>query len=251
MEKIKEFIYPENKHLSGFENLKLKNRSSHNNYLHQSVFTAIDEFSKRVMKDMQNLVSVDLIESNSLMIMSDNKKIEDSIAATLRAKGHKVTTLENPEMLYRAYNFHKPDNLLPHFNQKLYLIKQRGLNENGISKEYFINPYFFGFKICFDIFINSLFAKREDPNLEKGLLKILSDKYGEEYKMMYNYVSDITHRYMMEGAEKGDEKDETLKAGVIKISGINSDKIFHNFIYHTAMLTSHNNVKVIKQVNQG
>lgn len=250
MEKIKEFVYSENKRLSDFENLKLKNRSNYNNHIHQAVFNAIDEFALRVMKDMQNLVSEDLMKSNSLGIISDEKGIEETIAATLRAKGHKVSTLENPEMIYRAFNFYKPDNLLPHFNHKLYLIKQRGFTETGIGKNYFINPYLFGFKICFDIFINSLFATREDPTLEKGLVKILIDKYGDEYEEMYDYVSQITHRFMMEGGEKDDENDETLKAGVIKISGITSEKIFHNFIYHTAMLTSHNNVKVIKQASQ-
>jgi hypothetical protein len=238
MEKIKEFIYSENPNLSKIENLKLKNRSNHDNELHQVLFNSIDEFAKRVIKDIDNSFSKELFQANQLNVISDEKTIEELIFSSLKNQGHNVTSLNNPEMVYRSFNFIKPSNLLPQFNQKLYLIKQLGVSESGSQTNYLINPFFFGFKISFDIYITSEFCYEADETLEDGLVKILIDKYGEEFKDIYRYVRFIACKFSNEGESRGDKNDETFIAGVQTISGINSKKIFYDYIYASAMFTA-------------
>lgn len=232
MEKIQKFIHPENSSLSSEENLRIKNRSNHENDLHQAIFCSIDEFAKRVVKDIHNLHSRKLFDSNQLNIVSDEQTIKNLIEGQIGGK------LNNPEMIYRAFNFVKPPNLLPRYNNKLYLIKQVGINESGMEQTYVLNPFFFGFKVCFDIFMTSLFCSEFDKDLEKGLVKILCDKYGEDYSQVYEYVSYISYSAAQEGAKKGDQEDETFISGVQEISGINDYTVFHNFIYHSASITA-------------
>jgi hypothetical protein len=246
MEKIKEFIYSDNPRLSRIENLKLKNRSNHDNELHQVLFNSIDEFAKRVIKDIENSYSKELFDSNQLNIISDEKTIEQLILTSLKNQGHNVTSLNNPEMVYRSFNFIKPSNLLPQYNNKLYLIKQLGISESGKQTNYVINPFFFGFKISFDIFITSLFCSETDETLEEGLVTILSDKYGEEFKDIYEYVAYTSNKFANEGKRCGDQEDETFIAGVKTISGINSHKVFHNFIYESAMITASQKARILK-----
>ena len=245
---IKEFIYVENPRLSSDENLKIQNRSNHDNIIHQALFKSIDEFSKRVIKDLHNSFSDKLFDTNKLNLLSDESTIEKLIINSLRNQGQYVTELKNPEMIYRSFNFLKPSNLLPDFNDKLYLIKQLGITEKGVEKTFVLNPYFFGFKISFDIFINCLFCSDSqfDKELENGLIKILTDKYGEEYKNIYDYVSYVANKYASEGRRKGEDGDETFIEGVQSISGINDDRIFHNFIYESAMLTATSHSKAKK-----
>ncbi len=149
-------------------------------------------------------------------------------------------------MIYRAFNFVKPSNLLPQYNTKIYLLKQLGISESGMEKTYVINPYFFGFKISFDIFINSMFCSEYDNDIENGLVKILTDKYGEEFKDIYDYVSYVAGKAAHEGRKNGDKEDETFIAGVKTISGINNNKIFNNFIYESAMLTATQHANALK-----
>jgi hypothetical protein len=246
MEKIKEFIYSENPRLSRMENLKLKNRSNHNNELHQVLFNSIDEFVKIVVKDIQNIFHKELFDSNQLNIISDESTIQQIITSSLKSQGHHVTSLNNSEMIYRVFNFIKPTNLLPQYNQKLYLIKQLGISESGKQVNYVINPFFFGFKISFDIYITSLFCSESDETIEDGLIKILIDKYGEEFKDIYDYVAYTANKFASEGKRAGDQEDETFIAGIQTISGINSKKIFHNFIYESAMSTASERARILK-----
>jgi hypothetical protein len=246
MEKIKDFIYSDNPRLSSIENLKLKNRSNHDNELHQVLFNSIDEFAKRVIKDIENSFSKELFDSNQLNIISDEKTIEELILSSLRNQGHNVTGFNNPEMIYRAFNFIKPSNLLPQYNNKLYLIKQLGISESGKQTNYVINPFFFSFKISFDIFITSLFCSETDETLEEGLVKILTDKYGDEFKDIYEYVAYTSNKFITEGKRNGDQEDETFIVGVKTISGINSNKIFYNFIYESAMIRASQKARILK-----
>lgn len=246
MEKIKEFTYSDNPRLSRIENLKIKNRSNHDNKIHQVIFNSIDEFAKKVIKDIENSYSKELFDSNQLNIISDEKTIEEFILSSLRNQGHNVTSLNNPEMVYQAFNFIKPANLLPEYNNKLYLIKQHGLSESGKQVTFVINPFFFGFKISFDIFITSLFCFESDETLESGLVKILSDKYGENFKDIYEYVACISRKFANEGKGRGDQEDETFISGVKTISGINSNDIFYNFIYNSAIITASSRAEALK-----
>ena len=245
-EKIKEFIYTTNSNLSDEENLKIQNHSNHDDVIHQTLFKVIDEFAKRVVKDIHNSFSDVIFKDNQLNIISDEQSIEELILSGLRRQGRSVNNLNNPEMIYRAFNFVKPSNLLPQYNTKIYLLKQLGVSESGEEKTYVINPYFFGFKICLNIFINSMFCSQYDKNIESGLVKILTDKYGEEFKDIYDYVSYVAGKAAHEGQKKGDEEDETFIAGVKTISGINDSKIFYNFIYESAMMTATQHANALK-----
>ena len=245
-EKIKEFIYSKNSSLSDEENLKVQNHSNHENVIHQTLFKVIDEFAKRVVKDIHNSFSNEVFNDNQLNIISDEPSIEELILSGLRRQGHDVKSLNNPEMIYRAFNFVKPSNLLPQYNTKIYLLKQLGISESGKEKTYVINPYFFGFKISFDIFIHSMFCSEYDNDIESSLVKILTDKYGEEFKDIYEYVSYVAGKAAHEGQKKGDKEDETFIAGVKAISGLNNNKIFYNFIYESAILTATQNANALK-----
>lgn len=243
--KIKEFLFDENPNLSYEENLRIQNKSDHNVFIHQAIFNAIERFTYRVIRDIFNTNSNRLFEDNHLNIISDEKTIEEVIVSSLSDQGHTVKSLNNPEMIYRAYNFIKPDNLLPKFNEKLYLIQKLGITEENNKMKFVINPYFFGFKISFDIFINSLMAYNADETMEDGLKTILRDKYGEEYERIYDYVSYICKVGSGKGQKNGDQADETFIEYVQAISGINDDKIFYNFIYESAMITSTEHAKII------
>lgn len=245
-EKIKNFIYVDNPSLSADENLRIKNRSTHENIIHQAVFNSIDEFARRVVMDLHNTFSAELFNSNQLNIISDEYSIEQLILNSLKNQGHKITTLNNPEMIYRGFNFVKPPNLLPLIFMKLYLIKQKGISASGQEINYVINPFFFGFKISFDIFITNLFCSKYSENLEEGLIKILTDKYGADYKEIYDYVAHNASKFANEGKRKGDQNDETFIAGVQTFSGITNPKIFHDFIYESAMLTAHQKINILK-----
>lgn len=187
------------------------------------------------------------METNQLNIISDEKTIEELILISSRNQGYKATSLNNPEMIYRAFNFSKPSNLLPEYNSKIYLIKQLGLTESGKQINYVLNQFFFGFKMCFDIFINSLLCSESDETLEDGLIKIFIHKYGPEFNLIYGYVAYTSNKFANEAKLKGDQEDETFIAGVKTISGISSDKIFHNYIYHPAMLSASSNAQILKE----
>jgi hypothetical protein len=246
MEKIKDFIYTSNPKLTYEENLKIQNRSNHDNIVHLTLFRFIDQFSKKIIKDLHNLYASKLFESNQLTLISDEKEFEALIIPCLKNQGYQVKGLANPEIIYRAINFLKPFNLLPEYDTKLYLIKQLGITESGKQYTFLLNPFFFGFKICFDIFINSLFCSDHDETIEDSLIKILVDMYGVEYKDMYEYVSYVSNNSAIEGKRKGDKNDETFIAGVKAISGINNNKIFYNFIYEPALLTASSNARILK-----
>jgi hypothetical protein len=145
-EKIKEFIYTNNSNLSDEENLKVENHSNHENVIHQALFNAIDKFSKRVLKDIHNSFSDVIFSDSQLNIISDESSIEKLIISGLRRQGHNLGSLNNPEMVYRAFNFVKPSNLLPQYNTKIYLLKQLGISDSGKEKMYVINPYFLDLK---------------------------------------------------------------------------------------------------------
>lgn len=164
----------------------------------------------------------------------------------MKNQGHNVTTLNNPELIYKAFNFVKPANLLPQYNNKLYLIKQLGISESGTQTNYVINPYFFGFKICFDIFVTSLFCSESDKTIEEGLVKILTDKYGTDYNDIYKYVSFVARKFINEGRKNQDEEDETFIAGIQTISGINNKKVLYSMIYESAMMTASRNAWAFK-----
>jgi hypothetical protein len=198
--------------------------------------------------DLHNSYSDELFNSNKLNIISEEYSIEQLILSSLKNQGHEVTTLNNPEMIYKAFNFVKPPNLLPLIFMKLYLIKQKGISDSGQEKNYVINPFFFAFKISFDIFITNLFCSQYSENLEEGLIQILTNKYGDNYKEIYEYVVHNASKYAHEGKRKGDQNDETFIAGVQTISGITNSKIFHDFIYESAMLTAHQRIEILKDL---
>lgn len=247
MEKIKEFIYPDNPRLSTAENVRIKNRSNHNKDIHHAFFNVIDEFSKRVIKDLYNHYNAELFQANNLNVIADEKSLEDLMTNQLAGLGHMGAKLSNPEMIYRAFNFIKPDNLLPGLNFKLYLIKQVGISETGNQVTYLINPHFFGFLLSFHIYINSLFCDQYDSSIEDGLVKILSDKYGEEYSHIYEYVGSVGSEYALKGKRNQDKKDETFIAGVQTISGIEDRELFYNFIYEPAMYIATENAKALSE----
>lgn len=241
MSKIKEFIYPSNPRLDVIENIKLKNRSDHENFIHQGLFNVIDEFAKRVVKDLYNDFSNILFESNQLNIVAEERVIENIIVDSLKRRGHEINKFPNSEMVCKAYNFVKPKSLLPSYNNKLYLIQQLGIDDSGNELNYVLNPYFFGYKLSFDIFIHSVFLKKHDETLENGLLAILSDKYGQDFVEIYKYVSHMARKFGNLGRINGDQEDETFIKGMQSISGIEDEVIFHNYIYESAMITSQNN----------
>jgi hypothetical protein len=247
-EKIEKFVYVNNPALSTQENLRLKNRSSNGNIIHQAVFNSIDEFAKQVIIDLHNEYSNDLFESNQLNIVSDEESIVALIEFGLKKDGEEKAKLANPEMIYRAFNFIKPPTLLPLIFMKLYLLKQKGVSVSGEEKNYVLNPFFFGFKISLDIYITSMFCADYSEKLEENLVNILTDKYGSEYREIYDYVSHNAYKFAIEGKRKGDQNDETFIAGVQSISGIANDKIFHDIIYESAMISSHQKIKFFKNL---
>lgn len=246
--KIKEFKKVSFPNLTSFENIKIQNRSNHPNEMHQVIFTSIEDFVLRVIKDIHNIHSTKLFKDNYLNIVSDEATIEEFLISGLKEKGMKVTSLNNPEMIYRAFNFIRPDNLIPKFNSKLYLIKQLGINETGKETTYVLNPYFFGFKISLHIYVNCLLCNQFDKELQAGLLKILTDKYGDEYGYIYDYVSNISNSYGLRGRQKGDEEDETFIEGIKSISGLEDDEIIQHFVYEPAMILATSNHKILKDI---
>lgn len=246
-EKIKEFIYVNNPSLSDLENIVLNNRSTHDEPVHQAFFYSIDKFAKQVICDLHNTNGNVLFASNQLNIVSEEDVIRGMIIKQLQAQGVDNAVLNNPEMIYRAFNFVRPANLLPNFVSKLYLIKQKGISEYDVEKNYVINPYFLGFKISLDIFLTNAFCSPHYDGLEKGLVQIFSDKYGEEYKSLYENVSYVAMHAIKEGRRKNDQRDETLIAWLQEISGINDKKLFYNFMYESGMLTANAKLESLKR----
>jgi hypothetical protein len=91
-----------------------------------------------------------------------------------------------------------------------------------------------------------MFCSKYDRNIESGLVKILTDKYGEEFKDIYDYVSHVVEKAAHEGKKNGDKEDETFIAVAKSISGINNNKIFNDFIYESAILTATHNANALK-----
>ncbi|HVU54577.1 MAG TPA: hypothetical protein VHD83_05950 [Puia sp.] len=242
-EKIKEFIYVDNPSFSSLENMVMHNRSNHDDPVHQALFYAIDGFAKRVVRDLHNTNGDTLFRSNQLNIVSDEATIKNVIEAGVKNMGYKTGALNNPEMIYRAFNFARPANLLPNYITKLYLIKQKGLSASGVETNYVLNPYFFGFKISLDIFLTNLFCGNYYEGLETGLVKILTDKYGMEYKDLYENVSYVAAHGARESKRKGEENDTSFIDHIQSISGIESRDIFFRFIYESGMITSQQRAK--------
>ena len=246
-DKIKEFIGVQNPSFSSLENMVLNNRSDHEDPIHHALFYSIDQFAKQVICDLHNTNADTLYASNQLNIVSDEAAIAELIAKGVKEKGIKPGVLNNPEMIYKAFNFVRPINLLPNYVSRLYLIKQRGISESGIEKDYVINPYFFGFKISLDIFLTNVFCSSYSQGLEEGLIKILSDKYGTDYTDLYQNVSYVALHAAKEGKIKGDQKDETFISWLQAISGINDRKLFFNFIYESGTISAQSKIKILAQ----
>ncbi len=145
MKKIREFVSNVPTGISEVEKARLLNNSSHSDDVCQVIFNKIDEFVYTTVRDISNDHANTLFSDNLLTLVSDAETIEKAILDTLKKQGHVTTSINNPEILYKAYNFHKPDNLLPFFNHKLINIKKVGISEDGKQIEYILNPYFFNF----------------------------------------------------------------------------------------------------------
>lgn len=282
-ERIKHFIYPENSDLNDEENLRIYNRSSHDNIIHQIIFQEADKFAKRVIKDLFNTNREVLFDENMLNIIAEenlikilieeeskNKVGDASLLGSLAIFVAKVKKsikiclvrtlmfykmhvpqklsakplLANPEIIYRGFNFVKPATLLPNYQNKLYLIKQIGETETGEVQLYLINPYFFAFKLSFDLFIIIAYFQDTIDGLKEGLVAILEDKYGREFVNIFNYVSYVSYEAAKIGNMNGDENDETLIKKVQEISGIVNEKIHYEFVYHSSVLSAN----LIKEV---
>ena len=110
MEKIKKFLFPDNLALTKEENIRIKNRSNHDNIAYQTFFCSIDEFAKGVVLDIHNYHSVSLFEANNLNLLSDERTIANMLLGQPNASGHSVNKISNPEMIYKAFRFVKPSN---------------------------------------------------------------------------------------------------------------------------------------------
>lgn len=241
-ERIKQFIYPTNSDLDDVENLRVYNRSSNDNINYQIIFQEADKFAKRVVKDLFNTKRETLFEDNMLNVLVEEELIKKILEEKVADKKSKPSSLSNPEMIYRVFNFVKPPTLLPAFQNKLYLIKQIGETESGEVKLYLINPYFFAFKLSFDLFLISVYCHETIDGLREGLESILEDKYGVEFVGIFNYVSYICFEAVKIGIENGDENDETLIKKVQEISGIIDEKTHYEFIYNSSVLSA-NSIK--------
>ena len=97
------------------------------------------------------------------------------------------------------------------------------------------------------MFITVIHGSEYCKDLEGGLLKILSDKYGNDYVDMYKYAEIVLRKFAQQGRINKDEKDETFKLGLKSICGIIDDRLFHNFIYDSAMKFMEYNVNILKE----
>jgi hypothetical protein len=237
-ERIKHFIYPVNTDLNDDENLRVYNRSSHDNIIHQIVFQSADKCAKTIVKDLFNTQRETLLSENMLNVIAEENEIKEFLEKEISEKNGKPSSLSNPEMIYRSFNFAKPATLLPIYQNELYLIKQIGETETGEVKLYLINPFFFAFKLSFDLFIIMTYFKDTTDELVEGLLIILEDKYGSEFVDIFNYVSDICYEAIQIAIQKGDEEGETLIKKLQEISGIVNDKIHYEFIYNSSFLSA-------------
>ena len=220
--------------------MKLKNNTDF-----EAIFEVLDLLVKEGITDcaMDNSISEVIFNSNKLRLLSDEKTIEKIIIDSIKNSGHNIAYLSNPEVIYRAFNFYKPGNLLPQFNEKLYLIIHEYLED---SNTYVLNPYFFGFKISVLIYITAVFSDDYDGSIAKSFVKLLTKKYGHEYEVIYNYVSNLADDLIDEGKKRNDQNDETLIAGLMKISGIDSFDIFCDLVYWPAMINGPATAKMIK-----
>jgi hypothetical protein len=234
--RIKHFTHPVNTDLTDDENLRVYNRSSHNNIIHQIVFQSADKFAKRVVKDLFNSNRETLFDDNMLNIILKESLVKKLPEKEITEKNGKSSSLSNPEMIYRGLV--KPATLLPNYQNELYPIRQIGETEIGEVKLYLINPYFFAFKLSFDLFIIITYCQDAIKGLKEGLLAILEDKYGSDFVDIFNYVSDVSYEAVKIGNEKGDEKDETLIKKVQEISGIVNDRINYEFIYNSSLMSA-------------
>jgi hypothetical protein len=246
-EKIIDFIYIDNAGLTTEENLKIKNRSDHDNILHHLIFNKIDEWVKRIIKDINNIENTrKTFFANQLTVVADEDSVVEYFSNKAKEKvaNFKGFNSQNIGMLYRGTQFVKPSNLLPEYNNKLYLIKQKGTSESGRETNYLLNPFFFGFKMSLDIFQHTLYVKDfcgeeiKDYELEEGLIKIFTDKYGIEYEDIYETVKYHIHIGAAAGRHFKDETDEILMKHLITISGVVDMPLFKSVLFDTSIMTA-------------
>ena len=243
MNKIKEFLYINNENLSSEENLRIKNRSKHEDPIHHLLFNFCDTFTKNIIIAIHNDFANSLYKTNGLVIINDEKSIENELIESIknRLPNRKIEELSNPEKLYKGYNFFKPSTLLPKIPQNLLInVKQIGIDEKGNQINYLINPYFFACHLCYDIFVHSLYFKEYDSKVEEGLTKILEDKYGKDFSRIYHYVTSFWITLQNEATGKivrGIDPND-LKS----FTGIEDDRLI-NIFYMSAMNYAQENVK--------
>lgn len=233
---MKKFIYSFNERLTEEQNIKLLNRSNNDNSFHQGLFYNLDWWSRETLRFFDNSHSKYLFDSNKLNILSDESTIEKAIIDSAKQQGHQVNRLNNPEMIYRAYNFIKPYNLLPMFDDKLELINQLGLDEYDQEINYLINPYFFGFHLSYQILINSIAFSTYDPTVQSGLIEILKDKYGYKFASIHHFVAQTAMKSIKQiKGSNFDFEDPSFLKCIHSISGIEDYDIFYQYVHVATM----------------
>ena len=180
------------------------------------LFCELEEQVKKSITELHNAQAPLIFEANGLCLVSSDEFTFN--------KNHK---------------FLKPNNLLPLYKDELSPIKFSGTLNHSQERDFLLNPYFFGFLISYNIYIHSLHCAQYEENLDEQFVDLLIAKFGNEFKLLYDYVAYSCYESYLK-AEKlkdiNDRKDEKFTSEILNISGLNDLNTFYTFVHYPTMI---------------
>ena len=234
--KIENFISRTDSSLDELENVLLFNSSTYKEPTTNYIYFLIENFVLNGIIAIENKFGEDIFRENRLNTFLDEDSIKNALLNDLRSKGHQVTKINNTQDLYENFSFVKPSNLLPLFSNRLFLIKKIGIGKDEEEHECYLNPYFFGFLMCYNIhMVSALSQINKNSWLAQGLIQIMKDKYGIEMGDIFNYVGQEFYKGVKLGKERHEDNDASFIKTVFEISGIPKIEIFKEIIFKPAV----------------
>ena len=185
------------------------------------LFCELEENVKKSITELHNAHATNIFEANGLSLISSDK-----YTGTINLNGHLDAV--------------KPNNLLPLYKKELSPIKQSGKVNGGEEKDFYLNPYFFGFFVSYSIYIHCLHCAQYEENLEEQFVELLVDRFGREFKLIYDYVAFGCYESYLKANKLNDindKKDDNFTSEILNISGMKDLNTFYTFIHYPTMLS--------------
>ncbi len=219
----------------GVDNMSFVNHycsTNIDNSLAKVIFFRLDTFVQRAIVVINNNFGDELFSKNEMnLLMSEDDINELIIDYVKRTYGNDKRINSSKEDHIRAFNFIKPQNLLPSINYKIYTLRFQAITKDGQNIRICVNPFFYGFLLSYVIQTFTLFSGYTQEEVGDDLISILKAKYGADMADIFWEVAESFNTGVKLSRERRDRGDESFIRELTKISGLPSESDFEKQVY--------------------